>query len=276
MRASATAPTSSGTNSLGVGAPSRSWKPTRPNGERVSNSGGAPSVIWSSTPARSLSVGQAVLLGRLGRADDDVLVLGRRRREHLEAVGQRLAQRGDLLVDVGGLGHGVRVVLAEHERQQRVRVLGDEVDLAALDGAEVDLAGADAELVADVEAGGGQRLAVDLGQQLALGEVGRADGDRPAAGDRRRGVARPASVAAGSLPRGGAVAGASCRRRPSSAVVVPAGADPASLSTVVASVSRVVVVVAARGGDERAVAPGRAGWFGACSRCDLLGVSRGP
>ena len=47
-----------------------------------------------------------------------------------------------------------------------------------LDGRDVRLARSDVELVADVDAGGGQRLAVDLGEQGALREVGRADDDR--------------------------------------------------------------------------------------------------
>ncbi len=48
-------PICSGTNDLNV-APYRSLKPGMPNGERVSNSGGAPIVISPETLARSLRV----------------------------------------------------------------------------------------------------------------------------------------------------------------------------------------------------------------------------
>ena len=152
-----------------------------------------------------------MLVDDLLRADDGVLVLGRRRREHLEPLGQPLAERGQLLLDVGRRRLRRGSVM---NGEQRAGVLGDEVDLAALDGAEVHLAGADAELVADVEAGRLERLAVDLGEQLALGEVGRADGDlaglagRDAAGARRgagSGAGAELSGAAGRRRAAGAV-----------------------------------------------------------------------
>ena len=74
--------------------------------------------------------------------------------------------------------------------EQRVRVLGDEIDLALGDGVVVDLPGSDGWLVGHLEARGGERLAVDLGEQLTLREVGRADRDLAGA-TARSGVVRP-------------------------------------------------------------------------------------
>ena len=62
--------------------------------------------------------------------------------------------------------------------QQVAGVLGDQVDRMVPDRGDVGLAAADAELAADREAVGLQRLRVDLGDDLRLREVGRADDDR--------------------------------------------------------------------------------------------------
>ena len=71
--------------------------------------------------------------------------------------------------------------------QRGAGVLRQQVDRAVLDRGHVGLAVADVRLLLDLDALGGQRLAVDLGQQLALGEVGGTDGDAAHLGRRGRG-----------------------------------------------------------------------------------------
>ena len=71
--------------------------------------------------------------------------------------------------------------------QQVAGVLGNQVDRMVLDRGDVGFAAADAELPADGEAVGLQRLRLDLGDDLGLGEVGGADDDRlEVAGGRSR------------------------------------------------------------------------------------------
>ena len=80
--------------------------------------------------------------------------------------------------------------------QQVAGVLRDQVDRMVLHRRDVGLAAADAELLADGEAVGLQRLRVDLGDDLRLREVGRAHDDRlqitgdRAAAERVRAAAR--------------------------------------------------------------------------------------
>jgi hypothetical protein len=62
--------------------------------------------------------------------------------------------------------------------QQVAGVLRDQVDRMVLHRRDIGFTAADAELAPDVEAVGLQRLGVDLGDDLALGEVGRPDRDR--------------------------------------------------------------------------------------------------
>ena len=127
-------------------------------------------------------VREAVLVDDVLGAHDGVLVLGGRRREHLETVGQGLAERRDLLLDVRRLGLARD---ATRNASSEPVYSGTRSTSPLSMAPKYDLAGADAELVADVEAGGRQRLAVDLGEQLALREVGRADDDRTGLAGRR-------------------------------------------------------------------------------------------
>ena len=77
--------------------------------------------------------------------------------------------------DVLGRGGGGVLV---HVQQQVAGVLGEQVDLAVLEGRDVGLASADVELLLDLDVLGLEGLGVDLGDDLVLGERGRADGDR--------------------------------------------------------------------------------------------------
>ena len=62
--------------------------------------------------------------------------------------------------------------------QQIAGVLRNQIDGMVLHRRDIGFAAADAELAADGEAVGLQRLGVELGDDLAFGEVGRTDGDR--------------------------------------------------------------------------------------------------
>ena len=163
---------------------------------RVLNSGGPPNVSCPQLAARSAIEVALYFVGGLLGDDDRVLVLSARLLQHREGGGQRLLQRG-----VDGVGLGLRGRLVE-VLQQHAGVLGDEVDRAVLQAREVRLAAADGQLLGDVDALGLQGLGVDLGEDLVLGEVGRADDDR-----RRRPSASAGSGAAlqriAATPAGG-------------------------------------------------------------------------
>ena len=123
--------------------------------------------------------GQLVLIGELLGHDVDVLVGGLRGGQDLQVRADHLRQgRRDLFFG-GGRGGLVEV------EQQVAGVLRDDADRVVLQGLDVDLAGADVELGRGVDALGLHGLCVELGQDLVLGEVGRADHHTAAAADWR-------------------------------------------------------------------------------------------
>ncbi|MGH2594705.1 MAG: hypothetical protein ACRDH7_01935 [Actinomycetota bacterium] len=74
-------------------------------------------------------------------------------------------------------------------------VLGDQLDQSPLQGGLDQLARAEVHLAVDAESASLERLGVELGQGLALGEVERRDGDRIVA--ERRGHRGTAIAGAG-------------------------------------------------------------------------------
>ena len=123
----------------------------------------------------SCEVGEArdaVLVGERLRHVVRVLVGRGRLVEHPKPVGQRGLELG---VDVvARRGRGVGHV----ELEEVARVLGEDVDGAALDLGDVDLALADPELAIDGVAVLLERLGVELGDDLVGVVVLRADDDR--------------------------------------------------------------------------------------------------
>ena len=140
----------------------------------VSQSDGPPSVRSAPFSARSLSVVEPDLLGRLVGHHEGVGVHGVGRLEGgellLVEVGLELLDR---LVDVRG---GLALVLVE-ELEHRRGVLRREVDLALVEGLDLDVAEAAEGLDAHLVALGFEALLVDLGEDGALAEVLRADDD---------------------------------------------------------------------------------------------------
>ncbi|MPM69623.1 hypothetical protein SDC9_116571 [bioreactor metagenome] len=127
--------------------------------------------------------GDVVLLGELLGDVVGVLVLGGCRGEDREAGRRRGSQRlGDLVRRRRG---GLRVEVL----QQVSGVLGHEVDRAVLEGTDVDVPGADLHVALDLDALGLEGLGVELGDDLGLGEVGRADPDGAGSGGRGGGAA---------------------------------------------------------------------------------------
>ncbi|GDY54248.1 hypothetical protein SVIO_048710 [Streptomyces violaceusniger] len=85
--------------------------------------------------------------------------------------------------------------------QQIALVLGEQIDIALLEGGYDDLSGAEVGPHAGLDARALQRLGVEVAQQLVLGEVGGAD-DQPA----QAAAAARAAAAAVALERGDAAA----------------------------------------------------------------------
>src|SRR4029450_9300137 len=114
---------------------------------------------------------QTILVGGLLGDGPAVLVLGRALLEGDQALGVEQRRQGGVDLLAGGLG-GVGL----EERQHRPVVLGQQVDLALLQGREHDLPAAQVAPGGDVDAGLLEHGGVHLGQDELLGEVGRADG----------------------------------------------------------------------------------------------------
>src|SRR3990170_1872382 len=119
-------------------------------------------------------LGEAVLVGRRLR-DHEAVLVGRSREVEdgdapvLETSGQLVGRR----LGVGGSLAGAFVDELECGRC----VLGEDVDLARLEGREDDLPVAELELLLDFVAVGGEGLGEQLAQDLLLVEVRRADDD---------------------------------------------------------------------------------------------------
>ena len=138
---------------------------------RVLSSGGPPMTSWPALPLRS-----------------EILA-----RPYLSAVSLVTAKPSQSSAGLGSRAtrplpssSGVRAVLTSsavvwvasrvEERQHRPVVLGQQIDLALLQGREDDLPGPQVQPGVDVDAGLLEHGGVHLGQDELLGEVGRADG----------------------------------------------------------------------------------------------------
>ena len=134
----------------------------------------AASVALGHRSGEVAELGEPVLVGRRP-GDDEAVLIGRRRRlEGRQAL--RLEPLAQLGRGRGGVGRGLAGSRV-HELEGRRRVLGEDVDLAGLEGREDDLAVAQLELALDGEAVRLEDLGVELAEDLLLVEVRRADGD---------------------------------------------------------------------------------------------------
>src|SRR3954453_7875274 len=120
------------------------------------------------------------------RLDAELLRLGLGHGQAERVLERCVGQRGDAVLGEALLGLLVRLLgvlgdvggLDAEERGQRgAGVLGVRVDVAGLQRLVRDQLGAEVELLLDLEAGGLERLRVDLAQHELLREVLRADGD---------------------------------------------------------------------------------------------------
>ena len=197
-------------------------------------------------------------------------------RERVGVLERRRRQRGDVLLGEAGLRVLVRLAgvlrdvggLDPVERgQRRAGVLGVARRPCRLQRLEGDLLGAEVELLLDLEAGGLERLGVDLAEDVLLGEVLRADRDRglPVA-PASSGCSSPACVRLGARARRRTLSSSSSpqaattsrgQRRPAA----PAGRD--------GCVSRVCILLLGDGrrdGGRRAAAFGALEPFGVTAR----------
>ena len=151
---------------------------------RPSQSCGAPSLIGWPSAARSDSVVEVVGVGEVLGDEEGVLVGRLRRRQDRDALllGQRLErrERGVGVVARHQLGVGT-VLLGVEEVGDAGEVVGDDVDVAAAQLGQVDVARGD-QLGLHGVALVLEELLVDRGQHLHLGEVLAADDDRALVG----------------------------------------------------------------------------------------------
>ena len=143
---------------------------------RFLTSGAAPMTSLPFCLARSPRRLQAVLVGGLAGDGEGVGVLGHAVREDLQARGEGDGEGVLHLALLGGLRLRVEVV------QQGALVLGEQIDVAALEGGDEDLAGAEVGADLRLYAGGFEHGRVQVAEYLVLGEVGGADGDAVLAG----------------------------------------------------------------------------------------------
>ncbi len=167
--------------------PYTSSSPLRQSG-RCSHSAGPPNVIPGANEVRSLNRSTLRLAAVVAEIANEL-------RSSAGAAPRAVSPRGssatvELLMRGGGVARGRH----PEEAQEAPRVLRDQLHQASLQRRDQQLPRPDVELPLHAEAAGLQRLRVDLGQDLALGEVERADRDGVVVEHARDRVARLTSA----------------------------------------------------------------------------------